>query len=244
MNNPYRIHGIIFDLGFLFGNFVIIGPLLDRNDPISDQTLGYLLLAAVAAQFIGALIKKRPLGARLTDASEGDEDDVPRKFMNALLFFHFIIFTVFTLMGLSLIGAIDPSQEGTFWGDDIWIILSLLVGVSTTFVVLRAGQPAEKIEGGNPFSWLVEYGADLLLSISVIIITRFMWEELFTDLTNVTGIGLNGRSVVFLGALSILFVVFYLPGRYLFFIEDYRHPGTWLRLWLPMLPIAWTVLIG
>lgn len=244
MNNPYRIHGIIFDLGFLVGNFVIISPLLGGKEPISDQTIGYLLLAAVVAQFIGALIKKKPLGARLTDAAEGGKDDAPRKFMNALLFFHFIIFTVFTLMGLSLIGAVDPSQEGTFWGDDIWIILSLLVGILTTFVVLRAGVPDKKIEGGNPFYWLIEYGADLLLSFSVIIITRFIWDELFTDLTNVTGIGLNGRSIVFLGALSILFVVFYLPSRYLFIVEDYRHPGTWLRLWLPMLPVAWTVLIG
>ena len=38
-------------------------------------------------------------------------------------------------------------------------------------------------------------------------------------------------------ALAALFVVFYLPSRYLFLVEDYLHPTTWLRLWLVLLPI-------
>lgn len=242
--NPYQVHGIVFDLASLLGNMLVIGSIIEGRKTFSDQTTGILLLAAVATQFIGALIKKRPLSVRLNREEVNADGDIPSTFMKVLLFFHFLIFTLITLLGLALIGAVDINNEGTFWQEDIWIALSLLVGFLTTYVVRRAGQPGGNSDEEKSIFWLIEYGADVILSFSVIVITRFMWEDLFMDFTNVQGIGLNGRSLVFLGALSLLFLVFYLPSRYLFMVEDYRQPSTWARMWLPMLPIVWTVLVG
>jgi len=34
-------------------------------------------------------------------------------------------------------------------------------------------------------------------------------------------------------------MIFYVPGRLLFLVEDYNYPGTWLRLWLlAMIPLV------
>jgi hypothetical protein len=53
------------------------------------------------------------------------------------------------------------------------------------------------------------------------------------------GIGLGGRGSVVLCGMSLLFVFFYLPGRFLFFVEDARPPLTWVQSWLAMLPVVW-----
>jgi hypothetical protein len=86
--------------------------------------------------------------------------------------------------------------------------------------------------------------ADGLLLISVSIITRFFWESWYLELEPSRGIGFTSRAIVLLVALSLLFVVFYLPSRYLFLVEDYRYGRTWIRMWVAMLPIAWLVLVG
>ncbi len=86
--------------------------------------------------------------------------------------------------------------------------------------------------------------ADGLLWISVSIITRFFWESWYIEIETSRGIGFSQRGIVLLVSLSLLFVVFYIPSRYLFLVEDYRYGRTWVRMWVAMLPLAWLVLVG
>jgi hypothetical protein len=78
----------------------------------------------------------------------------------------------------------------------------------------------------------------------VSIITRFFWETWYLEIEPSRGIGFSSRGIVLLVSLSLLFIVFYIPSRYLFLVEDYRYARTWVRMWVAMLPLVWLVLVG
>jgi len=167
------------------------------------------------------------------------------KFMQLLLFLHFLLFTVLTLLGLGLAGIVDLSENGSPAAENFWVFFSLFVGALGAYLVWRAGNPPSGEQGSTkPYTLLLEVGADLLLWLSVLIITRLIWEGLFINLVPMRAIGLSWRGITLLVSISILFIVFYMPSRYLFLVEDYHYPGTWLQVWLPMLPVAWSIFVG
>lgn len=204
-----------------------------------------MLLVALLAQLGGAWLKGPHLGQRLAHSVERDSPDLLDRAMQALLFLHFILFALVTLMGLILAG-IAPIDFG-----DAWVALSLAVAALTTIIVWQAGMPPKEAQlqdsiGGEEagFNAGSEYLGDALLWISVSIITSTFWGMLIGDVGTAVGIGLNLRALVLLLASSFLFVVFYLPARYLFLVEDYRSPLTWLQMWLVMAPLTRLVLVG
>ena len=111
-------------------------------------------------------------------------------------------------------------------------------------MVLRAVRvPEDAAKGGSP-NPAREMAADLLLYASMLAMTYFFWGLMYEDIDNIRGVGLAPRGVVFLVAASLLFVVFYLPQRFLFLVEDYYSCRTWVQVWAAMLPLAYLVLIG
>jgi hypothetical protein len=239
--NPKTIHGFIFDLAVLMGNIVFALSILDQTENLPDRTIGLLMGLAVIAQLLGALLKANPLKQRLSERPARSTKGIPEKFMDVLLFFHFILFSVISLMAMALLGIVDSSASG----DDFWVALSLIIAGLLTFAVWRAGKrPGDPPSREIKFPIIQEALADGLLLISVSIVTRFFWESWYLELEPSRGIGLTRSAMVILVGLSILFVVFYLPSRYLFLVEDYRYGRTWLRMWVAMLPIAWLVLVG
>ncbi len=221
---PAQIHGALFDGAVFLGGW---GLLAANPTELPDRWLGGLLLTAVFTQIGGAYLKGRYLPHRLPPLPTG----LIARFMQLLLLFHFILFTVMSLMGVALIGWYQSGAPGESW----WIGLALGLGGLATWLVYEAGRPlptAAQLPNST-----TEYAADGLLWLSVLITTALMWEGLFTDLGAGQGAGLSVRGIVLALALSALFVAFYLPSRYLFLVEDYRHPSTWLRLWIVMLPL-------
>ena len=219
-----QIHGALFDLGVFLGGW---GLLTIDLAALPDGWLGGLLLTAVFCQIAGATLKGRSLPARLPPLPSG----LFARFMQLLLLLHFILFTVMSLLGVALIGWYQPDAPGEGW----WIALSFILGGLATGLVYGAGRPSPTDE--QPVNSPTEFAADGLLWLSVLITTALMWDTLFTDLGAGQGAGFTTRGVVLALALSALFIVFYLPSRYLFLVEDYRHPSTWLRLWVVMLPL-------
>jgi hypothetical protein len=241
---PNTIHGFIFDLAVFAGNIFFVLTILDQTENLPDRTIGWLLGLAVVTQMIGAILKSNPLKYRMGETAGGSTAGILRKFMDVLLFFHFILFSVISLMSMALLGIVDLVDRSAS-GDDIWVVISLIIAGILTYTVWRAGkQPDEASTKPIRFPFIQEALADGLLLISVTIITRFFWESWYLELEPSRGIGFSSRAIVLLVALSFLFVVFYLPSRYLFLVEDYRFLRTWARMWLAMLPIAWLVLIG
>ncbi|MFC1922143.1 hypothetical protein ACFLY4_02550 [Chloroflexota bacterium] len=244
LTSPDRVRGFIFDLAVLAGNIVFTVSILDRNQDLPDRTIGILLGVGIATQLLGAVLKTNPLKHCLSATPSRSSASIFDKFMDVLLFFHFILFTVTSLMVLGLLGITDMVDRSSS-GDDIWVIVSILIAGLLTYLVWRAGKrPAEVPTNVSKFPIAQESLADGLLWISVSIITRFFWETWYLEIEPSRGIGISLRAIVLLVALSLLFVVFYMPSRYLFLVEDYRYVRTWARMWVAMLPLVWLVLVG
>jgi hypothetical protein len=229
---PTQIHGFAFDLAIFLGSWSLLALDVSQLD---DRWLGGLLGTAVFSQIIGATIKEYFLPNRLPPQTTGAFS----RFMQLLLLLHFILFTVMSLLGVALLGWYLPDAPGESW----WVLLAFTLGGIATWRVYRAAQPTPPEEQTSLHN-RTEYVADALLWLSVFITTALMWEGLFTDLGAGMGVGFTLRGVVLALALSALFVVFYLPARYLFLVEDYRHPATWLRLWIVMLPLVIAIFNG
>jgi hypothetical protein len=163
-----QFHGALFDLGVFLAGWGLLA-----FDPIalSDSWIGGLLLTAVFTQIGGAYLKGRYLPARLPPL----QSTLFARFMQLLLLLHFILFTVMSLLGLALIGWFQPDNPGEGW----WITLALAVGGVATWLVYMAGRPSQAV--AQPPKTRVEFAADGLLWLSVLIATALMWDALFTD---------------------------------------------------------------
>jgi hypothetical protein len=164
--------------------------------------------------------------------------------LKLLLFLHFILMTVSILMAFVAGGLYGGEAAGDVAGSDLWIAAALLVGGLTTAVVYRGGRaPLPGAQAVVRRPW-IEFLADGLLWFSVMVLTRLFWGLVLAEIDPVRGIGLSGRGIVLLLALTLLFVVFYLPQRYLFMIEDYRSRLTWIQVWLAVTPAYVAILVG
>lgn len=240
---PEKIHGLLFDGAVFAGSIVLASRLPRLGDEVADSAAGILLLAAVLAQAAGAYGKRPYLRWRLSGRKRSSSGGLAWGFMQALLFIHFLLFTVMTLFGLSLLGIARLDDAPGFFQGDLWVLASLLAGAAVTLMVRSASQPGVRDAPPPGPGWL-EYAADGLLWLSVILVTRFFWDGLLLMAEPAAGSGFSGSGLLLLAALSLLFVFFYLPCRYLFLVEDYRSPLTWLQLWTAMLPAAWLVFAG
>ena len=140
---PNTIHGFIFDLVVLAGNIVFVLSVLDQTENLPDRTIGLLLAMAIITQLIGALLKTNPLKHRLFEQSTRSAAGIPEIFMDVLIFFHFILFSIICLMSLGLLGIVDLVDRSSS-GDDIWVGVSLLIAGLLTYTVWRAGKRPDK----------------------------------------------------------------------------------------------------
>jgi hypothetical protein len=239
-----KMHGAIFDGAIFLGNIAFFSLLPRLGDDVAETTAGVLLLLAVLTQGAGAWWKKGFLGQRLASRRPLMPISLARGFLNVLLFLHFILFSMMTLFALALLGIYDMRDSGGFYRGDMWVLIALLVGGFTTNLVRLAGQPRESSARIRTKPGWLEYGADGLLWVSVSLVTRIFWDGLVNLVEPARGIGMNGHGILLLVAVSLLYTFFYLPGRYLFLVEDYRSVTTWLQVWAAMLPVAWMVVIG
>jgi hypothetical protein len=239
----HRIQGLLFDGAMFLANLYLLQSL--DSIPIErfgDRRIALLLGLAVIAQLLGAWLKKKPLQermkARQTAVSAENE-----WLVGCLTFIHFIFFLVVVGMALALAGFVDLNQA-TGAREFAWGAISLVVAGITSGMVLLAIFGSPPADGERPAPASQEIAADILLWISAVIITRFFWTALLLEAEPPSYMGLTSRALVYIGATSALFMVFYMPTRLLFLIEDYKYPMTWLRLWLvAMLPLLALVLI-
>ena len=236
---PHRLHGLIFDGATFLGNIVLIGHIPRLGDEVVDTTAGTLLIVVVLTQIAGAWWKKGFLRRRLAHRGLPPPKGFAKGFMTLLLFLHFILFTVMTLMALGLLGIVDLQGRS-----DMGPLMALVVGGVATSVVWLAGRPAEsRVRVRTGPSWL-EFGADGLLWVSVSLVTRIFWDGLVALIEPARGMGLSGGGVVLLVAVSMLYLCFYLPSRYLFLVEDYQSALTWVQVCAEVLPVVRLVIIG
>lgn len=232
---------MLFDGAMLLANFYLLESINSRPiEAYTERQIGILLGAAALAQFLGALLKKRPLQQRLRAAQTDGEG----KLIGCLAFIHFIFFLIVVAMALAFWGFIDLNQSSSL-REYVWVGVAMaLAGIISGTVWLAAYGSPPVDEPGGWFRYQ-EITANILLWISAFILTRFFWTALLFESEPPSYMGFSSRAFVYIAATSLLFMVFYVPARLLFLIEDYFYPLTWLRLWLvAMLPLIIIVFFG
>ena len=234
---PSQIQGFVFDGATFVANYFWLDAFFETPvEAYDDGTVALLLGAAVLTQFFGAVLKKGPLQERL-QARQEIRSPRADDFLGCLSFVHFIFFLVVVALSLALAGFVDLN-EATGSREFAWVALSAVAaGVTTGAVWLAIGHPSDERRPQTRWPYQ-EVLANVLLWTSATILTRFFWDALLLESEPPVYMGFSLRAIVLVVAASALFMVFYVPARLLFLVEDYRFPGTWLRLWLvAMVPL-------
>jgi hypothetical protein len=240
---PDRAHGLIFDGGIFLASFLLLRYMLSTNiNEYADRQVGLWLVIGLISHFLGALLKKEPLQDRM-EAFQKRGSKEREQLLGCLAFAHFIFFLVVAAMAMALLGFIDPDASGEF-RQFLWVSAAFVVaGIISGTAWLGIRNPSEAHEAVIWWQYQ-EFAADVLLVLSATILTRFFWTALLLESEPPSFMGFGLRSMVYVSAVSVLFLVFYVPARLLFLAEDYRYPSTWLRLWLvAMLPLLVIVFI-
>jgi hypothetical protein len=239
----FNPRALIFDVAVLGGNLFLLDRLAQIGEDGTDRQVGVLLAAALISQLLGALIKVRPLRARLY------EEKIPAtenrtNVIGCLAFTGFILYIVIAAMALALLGVLSPVEAGGDTPDFIWIGASAVIGFLIASVVWYAASPPKHPLASRPWHPVVELAADILLYCSALIITALFWSSWQQLVAPGFGAGISIRALILVLGSSVIFFVFYIPPRLLYMVEDYDNPLAWLRMWLVMLPLAWQVVGG
>ncbi len=202
------------------------------DDPQSTRALFYIITAVFVAQIVGAWLKRRPLQARLLARRGGDGEDA----VGCLILLHFCL-TIVTSVGIVTLLPTQPSGGVS--------ALLFFLGLTPTVFVWRALTPYKKPPVPD---WRNSHGAEVVADLCLfayMLVNLAIWNTL-TGGSNMraTGIGdIFSRALGFV-ILSPVILLFYLPPRLLFLVEDYKYRATWISMSLAIAPVAYRVIIG
>jgi hypothetical protein len=239
---PPNYRGLLFDLAVLVCNIFLIrfltrriGRLLSSSfladDAQSSRTLLIVISLALAAQVIGAFFKRRPLQARMMARGE----EVGGVFF-LLLILHFTL-TLVTAAGIVALSPYESSGGVTV----VIFFLSMLPTALIWRAMMRYKKPPSP-DWRN--SRGVEAAADLCL-FAYMAVNLAIWNTLTAGgNAPATGVGdIASRAMGFV-IVSPVVLLFYLPPRLLFLVEDYRYRATWLSMMLAIAPVAYRLIFG
>ncbi|MFL6333002.1 MAG: hypothetical protein ACJ754_06610 [Pyrinomonadaceae bacterium] len=239
---PLNYRGLLFDLAIFVCNVFLVrlltrhvGRLLSRSflsdDPRASRTLLVVASSAMVAQIVGACLKRRPLQARMLARGE----EVGGAFA-LLLILHFAL-TLVTAAGIVALSPYETAGGAT--------VLVFFLSMVPTALVWRAMTPYKK---PPPPDWrnsrAVEVAADLCL-FAYMLVNLAVWNTL-TAGANAPAAGVGDMLSRALGFILVSPVVllFYLPPRLLFLVEDYRYRATWISMTLAIAPVAYRLIFG
>ena len=214
---------ICFSLSFVF-------PKL--GDIAFTRFFSGYMLSGLVLYVIGVCLKRLPLYERMLRNGE-HERQIPYVFFLAIG--HWIIIYTVYLLSANALGRVlgikiaqqNESTSGIYYL--IGFILSLLI---TWLVFHKMKLPDRTKIRSERHLFYRELFADILLLLSVSAFTFIFWEKGIMTLF-LKGLPTRVSDVFFqFFLLSICFVLFYLPLRYLFLVEDHTSRQTWQRLLL------------
>ena len=239
---PINYRGLLFDLAVFACNVFLvrlltrhIGRLLSltflSDDPRASRTLLIVISVAFAAQLIGACLKRRPLQARLLAQQESGGS-----LLGCLIILHFAL-TLVTSAGI--VALLLPHASG---GSTVFVFFLSMI---PTALVWRAMTPYKRPPEPD---WRNSRGAEIVADLCLfayMLVNLAVWNTV-TSGSNVraSGVGdLFSRALGFV-LLSPVILLFYLPPRLLFLVEDYKYPATWISMTLAVAPVAYRLIIG
>lgn len=223
--------GLVLDGAVFLFNLFLAAPLarLVAENQGFHPVFGVALFAAIAVYAAGAGLKRLPLQSRL---QAPDRPKIPTAM--AVVFF---ILAVMHL-GLFLAGA-SFGTEAVFGEAEgkRYLLPAIIAGFLPTAMLIWAIIPPRKPadEPGRLASR--ELVADLLLYLALVVI--MVWWDGFWAAYLASGKQASlAMNILLVVLIAVPFAIFYLAPRFLFLLEDWRSPATWLRAFLVMLPLA------
>jgi hypothetical protein len=219
----WLVLSVSFMLGFIF-------------PAISDffKSPGYYnwMLAALLLYSAGAALKHLPLSYRITNSAKALK---PVPYLIFLVIGHWIIIFLLVLFAEPAIRNIlhlQPLKMNHSTSGELLIAASL-IGVFVTWLVFRDKVHRKKRKPCSAnYLFGMELVADMLLIAGVSIFSFVFWEKgVLAMLGRVSTQSISEIWFLFI-FLAILFLLFYLPFRYLYFIEDRENGGNRRRLFL------------
>lgn len=219
----WLVFGISFSMGFIFPTF---------SNFAYSKGFPFWMLSATLLYTAGAWLKHRPICYRLMRSGKSVS---PVPLLLFLLIGHWMIFlTVIILSSPAIriiIGLPPVTKESPVSG--LFTFLSVVIALIITWLVFRTKKKIKKPVSYSPgYLYRRELVADVFLLTAVSILSFAFWEKGVIALLTRKPASTIGDVWFLFVFLSICYVLFYLPLRYLFLIEDHFSRQTWRRLLL------------
>ena len=239
---PINYRGLLFDLAvFVFNVFLVrlltrrVGGMMLRaflnDDMQAGHTFFIIISAAFVAQIVGACLKRRPLQTRLAMRGETGSDN-----FGCLLILHFVL-TLVTASAILALSPLEPSGG--------LIVLVFFLCIIPTALVWRAMTPYKQTPKRDwRSSRAAEVVADLCL-FAYMLVNLAVWNTVTAgSAARVAGVGDFFSRIIGFVILSPVILLFYIPPRLLFLVEDYKYRATWISMTLAVAPVAYRFIIG
>ena len=212
-----------FSLSFVFPGFVSL---------VASPVFPWLIFSSILFYAIGAWLKHLPLDIRAALPSY-KKRTFPLKY--AMMFGHWLIFYgALYMLRLHIQNFFGVHFPGEKSGETDWYLwFCFLFPIFITWLVYRDPRKYLPLKYTETSLFRRELAGDILLCLSVSVLTFFFWERGVMGLMTKDIFPKNapGLAIQFL-ILAVCFVLFYLPLRYLFLIEDHSSRQTWQRFLL------------
>jgi hypothetical protein len=223
--------GLVLDGAIFLFNLLLAAPLAQviEADQGFHPLFGGALFAAIAAYSVGAWLKRLPLQSRLQTP---DRPKLPTGMA--------VVFFVLAVMHLGLFLACASFGTEAFFGeagDNHYALPAMIAGFLPTVMLVWAIIPPGKPAVDSARLAFRELIADLLLGLALVVIMVW-WEGFWAAYLAGGKQGSVWMNLLLVVLITVPFAIFYLSPRFLFLLEDWRSPSTWIRALLVMLPLA------
>jgi hypothetical protein len=220
-NRPAMFDWMVFLGSFLLG---FIFPSLSNF--ADSPVFAWWMLSALLLYLLGAYLKRLPLYYRMNKG--GEQPEVPG-FLLFLLLGHWIIM-VFALFFSST--AIDYmlGGKGKLLENGVTVLLIMILAGFITWMVYHSKKFNRPKQYSDGFIFRRELVADICLLCSICFFSFVFWEKSIVEFLAASSPKTIAEIIMLFILLGLVYMLCYLPLRYLFLVEDHHHRATWQRM--------------
>jgi hypothetical protein len=227
INRPAFFDWLVFSISFSLG-FIFPG----LKEFVTSPSFPYWMLTGLFLYTTGAWLKQQPICYRVTTTGEKLRE-VPA--MLFLLIGHWIIIFVAIIFSAAAIDRIFHTQIASinFSKSPVIVWCNIFLAGFITWLVYRSKRRKHfKKQYSASYLFRRELVADILLISGVSILSFIFWDKSIMAMLARSKTNSIGDIWFLFIILGICFMLFYLPLRYLYLIEDHTNNQTWKRLML------------
>lgn len=210
----------LFDWIVLITSFLLGFAFPSLKEMITSRGFHLWMLAPLLLYTIGAALKHLPLSYRLAADAEKIKPVPYIMFLVTGHWFIILILAIFSGPAFRQLLQMPAVTAGNAFSGSLFSV-AIIIATGVTWLVYRNKTKIKKRKNySDNFLFRMELIADILLIAGVAIFSFIFWEKgVLAMLSRASTETMSDIWFLFV-FLSVLFVFFYLPLRYLFFIED------------------------